>query len=514
MKSFDTVLKRLFPALVLLITAFSSHSQSTQGRVVINEYMPWPSGSCGTTAEFVELLNFGPGPIDIGCYILTDGDFSVTIPANTILQPGQYYLLAGQNTLPQPCGNTDSTVTVNLNWNTCGCTSGVIPTTGDGFLTDGGSASEQVVLMDGAGNVVDAVVRSAPESSANITSSAAGSCTPLTFDLDLKTFNYETVGVNAGRGNTFSRITDGDCGWNRDSKQSAKASNMSAGDASDISYEIDIVSATQCGSVYGSVEIHVKHHDYTMVFPMTYTISYDADNDGDFDFADQYTYGNDNSPPSVSINGLFLGRYRITVASVAGCYLQSFEFTILDCTAVLPVTLEYFKSAQKGNAQSFEWKLTDGHEIDKMMLEKSDDGRVFTTEAVIKARPVQGSQVYHHTIGNAQSKFYRLKIRTNTGRAIYSSVVSIGVPLVSAPAPVLWPVPAKDKANITLMASKDQPAQYQLLTTNGTVAAKGTWHLLKGRNDLELQLKNLPAGMYQLVVYQDLKPTTVRFMKN
>lgn len=513
MKSFDTLLKRLILPLVFMITALTSHSQSTQGRVVINEYMPWPSGSCGTTSEFVELLNFGPGPINIGCYILTDGDFSITIPSNTILQPGQYYILAGVNTLAQPCGNIDSAITVNLNWNTCGCTSGTIPTSGDGFMTDGGSASEQLVLMDGAGNVVDAVVRSSAEASANITSSSAGTCTPLTFDLDLKSFTYETIGVNAGRGNTFSRITDGDCGWNRDSKQSAKASNFSTGDASDITYELDIVSATQCGSVYGSVEIHVKHHDYTMVFPMTYTISFDSDNDGDFDFADQYTFGNDSTAPSVSINGLFLGRYRITVASVAGCYLQSFEFTVLDCTAVLPVTLEYFKSSQKGKQQSFEWKLTDGHEIQKMMLEKSDDGKNFTTEAVIKARPVQGSQVYHHTIGNAQSKFYRLKIKTNTDRVIYSNVISIGLPGATVPTPKIWPVPAKDVTNISLFAEKDQAAHYQLLTTHGTIAAKGTWHLLKGQNDMELQLKNLPSGMYQLVVFQNSVPTTIRFMK-
>jgi hypothetical protein len=513
MKSLYTALRGKIFIAVFIFAAFNSNAQSTQGRVVINEFMPWPSGSCGTTAEFVELLNFGPGPINIGCYILTDGDYSITIPANTILKPGEYYILAGQNILGQPCGNLDSSITVDLNWNTCGCTSAAIPTTGDGFMTDGGSASEQLVLMDGAGNVVDAIVRSSPEASANITSSNVGSCTPLTFDLDLMTINYETIGVNAGRGNTFSRVTDGDCGWNRDSKQSADASNVSSGDVSDISYEIDIVSATQCGSVYGSVEIYVKHYDYAMVFPMTYTISFDSDNDGDFDFADTYTYGTDNSAPSVSINGLFLGRYRITVASVAGCYLQSFEFTILDCTAVLPVTLEYFKSSQTGNQRSFEWKLTDGHEIQKMILEKSNDGRNFTSEAEINVRPVAGSQVYHHTIGNAQAKYYRLKIKTLSGRVIYSNVVGIGVPGAITQAPKAWPMPAKDKVNISLQSDREKTATYQVLSSNGTVAAKGTWKLASGDNNMEVPLRGLPAGLYQLVVYQDLQPVTVKFIK-
>src|SRR6476660_1398121 len=103
-----------------------------QGRVVINEYMPWTLNGCGTTAEFVELLNFGPGPVDIGCYILTDGDYSVTIPPHTILQPGQFYVLACLDVITAPCANINATIHSDLNWTTCGCTSAPIPTTGDG----------------------------------------------------------------------------------------------------------------------------------------------------------------------------------------------------------------------------------------------------------------------------------------------------------------------------------------------------------------------------------------------
>ena len=62
-----------------------------QGRVVINEFMPW--SGCNTTSEFVELMNFGPGPMDIGCYIVTNGQYSVTIPPNTVINPGKYFVI-------------------------------------------------------------------------------------------------------------------------------------------------------------------------------------------------------------------------------------------------------------------------------------------------------------------------------------------------------------------------------------------------------------------------------------
>jgi hypothetical protein len=237
--------------LILLFFLLVSNFSFSQGRVVINEFMPWTSNLCGgPTAEFVELLNFGPGPVDIGCYILTDGDYSITIPANTILQPGEFYVISGQDVIPGPCANIDSTITANLNWNTCNCTSGAIPTTGDGLFTDGGSANEQVVLLDPGLAIVDAVIRSFPaETSSSITTSTlGGQCTAQTFDLDLLTINYETIGESAGRGNSFARKLDGDCGWVKDPQQSADATNNTPSVVSYIEYYFGVTGPPDCSN--------------------------------------------------------------------------------------------------------------------------------------------------------------------------------------------------------------------------------------------------------------------------
>ena len=71
--------------LILLTFILIGSIKAQYGRVVINEMLPWPGNACGTTAEFVELYNMGPGPVNIGCYIISDGDFSITIPPGTIL---------------------------------------------------------------------------------------------------------------------------------------------------------------------------------------------------------------------------------------------------------------------------------------------------------------------------------------------------------------------------------------------------------------------------------------------
>ena len=77
-------------------------ASNAQGRLVINEVMAWPGNSCPTSSEFIELKNMGPGPMDIGCYVITDGDFSITIPSNTILKPGEFYVLGGQDVINAP----------------------------------------------------------------------------------------------------------------------------------------------------------------------------------------------------------------------------------------------------------------------------------------------------------------------------------------------------------------------------------------------------------------------------
>ncbi len=507
---------RQIALLILLLVGFTTvlNAQSTtnRGRVVINEYMPWPSAGCGATAEFIELLNFGPGPMDIGCYILTDGDYSITIPPNTILQPGQFYVIAGQNTIPVPCANIDSTITVDLNWNTCGCTSAPIPTTGDGLFTDGGSASEQLVLMDPNANVVDAVVRDLKEPSALITTSGVGGCPQQDFDLDLMNVQYEVLGMSAGRGNSFARLLDGDCGWVKDPQQSGSATNNTPGDKSEISYLMDIVDASQCGSVYGSIEIHVKHADYSVIFPMNYTIVFDVDNDGDFDFNDSYTYGVDVSPPSITVSGLFTGKYRITVASVNGCFLESFDFQILSCFSVLPVKLEYFRLIRTGVQETFEWKVTDVEDIQSMTMQKSNDGFVFETAADVTNHSEVSYQIYRHTAQTPVAKFYRLKIRTLTGRAIYSPIVRTGT-ASHIVIPKLWPSPAKDMAYVSLDATDFENVPYKVFNSTGSLVASGNWHLGRGKNVVELPVQKLPTGVYQLLILRDNQPTTVRFVR-
>src|SRR6185436_15855398 len=85
-----------------LSTLFIENKSHAQ--IVINELgIGAPSGDAAGGGEFVELFNKSGCTVNICCYVLvysgTSGIFasgwSVTIPAGTMLGPGQYYLIGG-----------------------------------------------------------------------------------------------------------------------------------------------------------------------------------------------------------------------------------------------------------------------------------------------------------------------------------------------------------------------------------------------------------------------------------
>jgi hypothetical protein len=490
----------------------------SSGRVVINEYMPWTSNGCGTTSEFIELLNFGPGPANIGCYIVTTGKYSITLPPNTILQPGDYYVLAGRDFLPNGCANVDSAATgvrADLNWNTCNCTNEPVPTTGAGLMTDGGSSNTPVVLLDPSLNVIDAVVRSLPAESSTLlhTATINGHCGSKSFNLGSMPIVYEELGMSAGRGNSFARSMDGDCGWVKDPQQTANASNNRSGDETDIRYSFTLINPTDCGSLGGRASIYVEHGDYASVFPMNYTLALDKNRNGIFDEADDYTTFIDNTPPSIEMNNLAAGHYKITVSSVKGCYLKNFEFTIISCLPLLPVQLESFKYAGKtGKVHLLEWKLQGQDRLQKLFLQKAKRDGAFTDDQNVQIQSnVNEATLYSAEVVSDDHELFRLKMITKEGNTIYSPVISA---LLSSAADRIWPNPANDILHLELYSPVSKLTPYAIYNASGNMVGRGTFSLKKEHSVYTLPVAQLPTGFYHLQIRTENQPISFRFVKH
>jgi hypothetical protein len=478
--------------------------------------MAWPG--CATTSEFIELMNFGPGPMNIGCYIVTNGQYAVTIPPNTILQAGQYYILSGQNTLAKDCGNQDSTVTVDLNWTTCNCTDRAIPTTSDGFMKDGGNANEKIVLLDPSLNVVDAVVRdiTKPSPSVSITSKGlSGGCTSKTFDLASMDIRYEDIGQSTGVNNSYARRVDGDCGWVKTTAISAHAPNKTSSSSS-ATYEFSTLTASECNGTTGSIAISVNASNLAPLFPMNYTLAFDKDSNSVFNLNDEYLYGVDNEPYSININNLAYGRYRITVGSSLGCNLKSYDFFIFNCYGiVLPLKLISFRYLGiKEDQQVFECELNEAENLKTMVLEGSNGGFYQPVSAMTGPVSSTGGRLIINAPLSPYQNF-RLRLTDKNSVVSYSSVLKITSQLREKNRQ--WPNPVKEKVSIQLNAVLEEKATCLIYNSAGAVVSQENLDLKKGVNFTSISAGHLQPGICLLTITgrsQTHEPISFRFVKH
>jgi Lamin Tail Domain/Secretion system C-terminal sorting domain len=489
---------KLFPVwlFIVLSTLLSPLKADAQGRILINEYMPWPGNACGTPSEFIELLNMGPGPMNIGCYILTDGDFSVTIPPGTILQPGQFYVIAGQDFLPSPCTNINMNVTADLNWTTCNCTSGPIPSFGGGFLTDGGSANEQLVLLGPALEVIDAVARNMPvETSVDITTAAIAGCTQQTFNLDNMGIVYEIIGESAGRGNSFARKTDGACGWLKDTQQSGGGTNNTPGDQPALNISMFITEDPNC--MGGAAMFTVLTSPAASFFPLDYILGYDADGNGIFTETDTYTTGIDFTSPTLEIPNLAYGQYAINIGPVQGCDYRNFIFVVGPC-APLNIFLKSFTGTINANETRFSAEISGCSELSSLVLEASTDGIHFEWLANI---PIGSSdnQKINYTVTDAPGKYYRLNMINKKMVSRISPVLKLSVNQ-GLQSRQLSPNPFHNNLQFSYQSSKNEKISVEFWNTAGMLVLQKQFQASTGINMVSFPTEKLAKGLYVIRV--------------
>ncbi len=127
-----------FLCAIILVLLFDKIGLS---QVIINEIMVNPSGAndganTPNTSEWVELYNAGGASVDLSCWVLADGDMTITIPSGNSIAPGGYYTIAS---------NIGSGLSPNLDFGTCACGT---PAAQLVIFTNGG---EQLVLSNSTG---------------------------------------------------------------------------------------------------------------------------------------------------------------------------------------------------------------------------------------------------------------------------------------------------------------------------------------------------------------------------
>ncbi|MES2881966.1 MAG: T9SS type A sorting domain-containing protein [Bacteroidota bacterium] len=195
-----------------------------------------------------------------------------------------------------------------------------------------------------------------------------------------------------------------------------------------------------------------------------------------------------------------------TTGTITSNSISSFNlFTFGSKSYVVPLTLLHFTASRQGNATQINWTTDNEYNVDRFIVEKSEDGIFFYSIAQTPARN-SGTKEYYSIADNGaihSIAFYRLRLIDIDGKENCSRIVSVRTRnqnnLVSL---LVNPV-----RNQLILAAPNQLSglfNYRINSTNGQLIQQGILVVENG-GQYTIPLKGKPAaGLYilELTVFQ------------
>ncbi len=310
--------------------------------VVLNEVMYRPRLSNGlnpNAGEQIELI--APAGTNIGCYTLTDGDWAVTIPPNTIVGSDGIFTIG--NDAVHGAGTFD------LDAENCGC---FVEGTGGGglmILTDGG---EYVALFNQTGAFIDGLVYSDASTTAGnrppngdlataggvMTLASLTGC-PATVTIPAQASFPAFMLPNLARDSSFVRLPDGTGNaWGIQTNGSINTCNAGTLNSYSLLWSNGATTANLSGLAAGVYTVTATHssgctltQSATITEPAALNISLDSTRVAGCAVATgaafvspsggtvPYTYLWSNASTAQDLQNVSAGTYRLTVTDVRGC---------------------------------------------------------------------------------------------------------------------------------------------------------------------------------------------------
>ncbi len=168
---------------------------------------------------------------------------------------------------------------------------------------------------------------------------------------------------------------------------------------------------------------------------------------------------------------------------------------------VLPISIEYFHGSKIASSNYLDWKVTCTTSPNVLLLlERSADGRNFTTIDEQNATAIRCLQSFNYTDTKPLSGFnyYRLKTISPDGKIAYSAMVVLlnkekGFELIG-----LVPNPVKSLSILSLTTVKGGKIVINVSDLSGKIISQKHVIVIAGNNTIDMNFENLLAGTYTL----------------
>ncbi len=177
------------------------------------------------------------------------------------------------------------------------------------------------------------------------------------------------------------------------------------------------------------------------------------------------------------------------------------------CVVLLPVKFTKFTATAAANTTQLQWAIDNANEVQYFEVEKSNDASQYNKIGTIQPNPVNNYSFKE--LNNFTPKaYYRIKVVLKDGTVKYSEVRLISKQ--SNDEVLVYPNPVINRLEVQLPIG-NKYSQYEIINTIGKSILSNS--IAKETNNFEIQLSNLPAGMYTLKLVSKGKVNFKNFIK-
>ena len=150
----------------------------------------------------------------------------------------------------------------------------------------------------------------------------------------------------------------------------------------------------------------------------------------------------------------------------------------------------------------------------KFELEKSTDGSNYALLTTLASNDTGRHYSYADNRLAAGVTHYRLKVTEADGRVTYSKAATVTNTEGNYGLSVsLFPNPVREQALLLLSATKKETVQLTIISSSGAVVKQWQQVVAAGTQTASIDMRRMPAGIYQLVCRGETQRAVLRFVK-
>lgn len=209
------------------------------------------------------------------------------------------------------------------------------------------------------------------------------------------------------------------------------------------------------------------------------------------------------------------GDYWIVLTPVGGTY--SISALLTNSCFTLPVhLLNFFGNMDKNNKVTLNWTIADNETASSFVVERSTNGRDFTTVAIVMASEKTGTENYtYYEMNNTGEKvLYRLQMVDKGHNAEYTRILVFQGKTLGKSSLRIIGNPVSDKLTFSYTSLTAETVNVKVFDAAGRLMMNQRVNSLEGNNLVSLSLNAaMKPGVYVVQVNSDDEIRSAKFLK-